>query len=187
MLDSLIERIAVLQSTGDATYVAGLFPSQRLKKELNYLREDSNIFFTAITVFTLQEIRSSLSGRSQQIVDDITDKAASTYPLYQNKHGLATYNFYQTQPSHHFPNGRIMHRTQHFKLPDDVDDTVMIYLITPRSQEEHLWLKAKLRLMPIRSKAYPKPGLWHFESKKFTPPGSGKKCQLILTPAPCPM
>lgn len=175
VLESLIERIAALQSPGDATYVAGLFPSQRLKKELNYRREDSNIFFTAITVFTLQEIRSALSESSQQIVDAIAVKAAATYPLYQNKHGLATYNFYQTQPSNHFPNGRIMHRTQHFKLPDDVDDTVMIYLITPRSQEEHLWLKAKLRAHANTVKGWTKTGPLQFRKQKIYSTWFGEK------------
>ncbi len=174
-LESLIERIAALQSLGDDTYAAGLFPTQRLKKELNYLREDSNIFFTAITVFTLRDIRPLVLESSQAIIDSITEKAAATYALYQNKNGLPTYNFYQTQPSNHFPNGRIMRRTQHFKLPDDVDDTVMIYLITPRSREEHLWLKAKLQAHANAVKGWTQTGPPQFRKQKIYSTWFGEK------------
>ncbi|WP_233207776.1 hypothetical protein [Siphonobacter sp. BAB-5405] len=167
LLDAILKHLLSLQSQGDAYYPAGLFPSQRLKTELGYRREDSNIFFTAITVFTLQEIRTRLSPESQQCVDTITTQAAATYPLYQNKDGLATYNFYQTQPSRHFPNGRLMHRTRHFKLPDDVDDTVMIYLITPRTPEENQWLKAKLRAHANTVKGWAETGPQAFRKKKI--------------------
>lgn len=167
LLSSLIDEIAGYQSAGDRHYPAGLFPSRREKKVLGYVREDSNIFFTAIAVFTLNDIRPFLSPEEQVKVDEIAAKAAPAYELYQNKKGLATYNFYQTNPSNHFPNGRIMRKTQHFKLPDDVDDTVMLYLVTPRSWEENEWLKEKLRAHANTVKGWIRTGPECFRNKKI--------------------
>lgn len=143
-LRTLIDRIAQLQSTGDDYFPAGLFPSYRGNRLLGYYRPDSNLFFTAITVFTLQSIRNFLPEALQKQVDTIREKATAAYPLFQNKDGLKTYNFYRTKPSHHFPHGRLLHRLDHFRLPDDVDDTAMVYLTTQPVEDELQWLKQKL-------------------------------------------
>lgn len=145
LLVQLIARIAALQSTGDAHYPPGLFPSQRRKKALGYCREDSNVFFTALIAFTLQEIKGQLPAAAQSMVADIGAKARSTYPLYLSRSGQATYNYYQTQPRNHFPNGYLLHRTLHFATPDDVDSTTLVYLSDPRPAADNTWLKDKLR------------------------------------------
>jgi hypothetical protein len=175
LLSLLIEEIAGCQSTGDRYYPAGLFPSRREKRILGYVREDSNIFFTAITVFTLNDIRPFLGAEDQVKVVEIAAKAAATYELYRNKNGLATYNFYQTDPSNHFPNGHIMRKTRHFKLPDDVDDTVMLYLITPRTWEENEWLKEKLRAHANTVKGWVRTGPDMFRNKKIYSTWFGEK------------
>ena len=136
--DTIIQRIADLQ---DET---GLFPSVRRNDAIGYRREDTNIFFTAITVFTLQNLRAKVSAKSQRLVDQIAERAMAAYPIFQNKDGLATYNFWPTRPSQHFPNGHLFHLFEHFRIPDDIDDTAMVYLTTIPSADERLWLKTKL-------------------------------------------
>ena len=143
--DDLIKKIAYLQDSANRKYFPeGIFESYRSNKFWRYHRPDTNVFFTAITVFTLNNIKKKLSPESQKLVEQITDKAVRCYSLFKNKDGLNTYNFFQTNPSQHFPHGNILHRFNYFKIPDDIDDTAMIYLTKSHTQEEVKWLKNKL-------------------------------------------
>ncbi|GAB4002354.1 hypothetical protein GCM10028807_60860 [Spirosoma daeguense] len=139
-LDDIIQRIAQLQDE------SGLFAAFRSNETLRYRRADTNVFFTAITVFTLQNLRATLSPESQQLVDRIRERAKLAYPMFQNKDGLQTYNFWPTRPSRHFPNGYIFGRFEHFRIPDDIDDTSMVFLTTNPLRSEQLWLKEKLTM-----------------------------------------
>ncbi|GAB3945860.1 hypothetical protein GCM10028805_15640 [Spirosoma harenae] len=136
--DTIIQHIASLQGED------GLFPSVRRNDLIGYKRADTNVFFTAITVFTLQSIRITVSPASQLLIDQIAERARVAYSIFQNKDGLKTYNFWPTRPSRHFPNGRLFHRFEHFRIPDDIDDTAMVYLTTHPTQQELSWLKDKL-------------------------------------------
>lgn len=138
--NALIQHIARLQ---DET---GLFPSARSNKLIGYRRADTNVFFTAITVFTLQNLRATVSPESQAFIDQIRERAINAYPAFKNKDGLTTYNFWPTRPSRHFPNGYLFRRFEHFRIPDDIDDTAMVYLTTNPSPATQRWLKTKLAL-----------------------------------------
>ena len=143
MIDAIIQRIADLQTD------TGLFPSVRSNPAIGYRRPDTNVFFTAVTVFTLRQLRPAVSPASQQLIDQTQERAVAAYPLFRNKDGLNTYNFWPTRPSQHFPNGHIFHRFDHFRIPDDIDDTAMVYLTTqpPAAADrtnELYWLQAKL-------------------------------------------
>lgn len=143
--DDLIQKIASLQDSADRKYFPeGIFESYRSNNFWRYRRPDTNVFFTAITVFTLNNIKDKLSPKSKLLVEEITQKAQQVYPLFKNKDGLNTYNFFQTNPSQHFPHGNILHRFNYFKIPDDIDDTAFIYLTSKQPQEEANWLKNKL-------------------------------------------
>jgi len=145
-IDILIERIASCQSRGDKFFPEGIYPSYRQNKYLFYKRPDTNIFYTATIVFILNQIKHKVSEKSQAIIELITEKAIKNYPDFQNKDGLKTYNFWQTKPSNHFPNGFIFKHLDHFRIPDDIDDTALIYLTLPHSKEDVAWLKGKLKL-----------------------------------------
>ena len=143
--DDLIRKIACLQDTANRKYFPeGIFESYRSNEFLHYRRPDTNVFFTAITVFTLNNIKEFLSPESQLLVEKIAKKATESYHLFKNKNGLNTYNFFQTNPSKHFPHGNIINRFNHFKIPDDIDDTAMIYMTLPHIKEEAKWLQNKL-------------------------------------------
>ncbi|WP_228724274.1 hypothetical protein [Spirosoma sp. KUDC1026] len=136
--DALIDRISRLQQPD------GLFASYRSNAALFYRRPDTNIFFTVITVFTLQRLRDSVSPAAQQQIDLIAERAERAYERFQNKDGLKTYNFWPTRPSQHFSNGYLFRHFEHFRIPDDIDDTAMVYLTTETTSTERLWLKEKL-------------------------------------------
>jgi hypothetical protein len=144
-LDDLIQKIAYLQDTANRKYFPeGIFESYRSNEIWRYHRPDTNVFFTAITVFTLNNIKEFLSPESQILVENIAKKATESYHLFKNKDGLNTYNFFQTNPSQHFPHGNILHRFNHFKIPDDIDDTAMIYMTLPYTYEDAKCLQNKL-------------------------------------------
>jgi hypothetical protein len=136
--DALIQRIADLQTD------TGLFPSVRSNPAIGYRRPDTNVFFTAITVFTLRQLRPAVSPESQRLIDQIQERAVAAYSLFRNKDGLNTYNFWPTRPSQHFPNGYLFRHFDHFRIPDDIDDTAMVYLTTHPTSNELNWLKTKL-------------------------------------------
>lgn len=145
-LEKFIDRIEALQSTGNALFPKGIFPAQRSNSMIGYRRPDTTMFFSAITAFTLRSIRKYCSTESQTKIDSIIALVTANYPDFQNKDGLKTYNFWKTKPSRHFPNGRWFHRFEHFRIPDDIDDTAFAYLTTDPSEEELFWLKEKLTL-----------------------------------------
>jgi len=64
------------------------------------------------------------------MVEKIANGVIRLYPKYK-KSTDPVYNFWQNGQKKHFPNGNILSRFDYFKLPDDVDDTVMIHSTDP--------------------------------------------------------
>ena len=124
----LLQQLTDDQATNSPFFADGLLPAYRYNRYWGYRRPDPNLFFTAISVFTLQQILPGLAPAEQALATAIIDRARPAYAHFRNKDGLATYNFYATNPSRHFPHGWLMHRFRHFQLPDDIDDTALVYL-----------------------------------------------------------
>lgn len=144
-VEGWIDKILALQSSGRSEVPAGLFPTYRSNPMLRYHRLDISVFFSAITAFTLQSLSDTRPGDGlHEKISRIIDGVVRNYPDFRNKDGLATYNFWKTRPSGHFRNGYVFYRFEHFRIPDDVDDTAMVYLTTHPSDEETSWLKDKL-------------------------------------------
>jgi len=141
----ILETLQKLQSEGNSVYPKGIFPSQRYHPFLPYKREDDNLFFTVSVVHILQGIASKLTSSEKQIAEQIIEAAKRSFSLFRNKDGLDTFNFWQTTPSRHFPNGRFMHRFKHFQIPDDVDDTSLVFLTKNASKERVGKLREKLK------------------------------------------
>ncbi len=109
----------------------------RQNKFWKYNRKDNSIFTLATVNFILQN--QNLPEKYLDRTKKISKKIESFYPLYKNKEDSPTYNFYRTKPSEHFPFGLLMHHLDHFRLPDDIDDTALIYLT--KKNPESLKLK----------------------------------------------
>jgi hypothetical protein len=144
-VEAVLTGLQELQSTGDSIYPKGVFPSQRYHPFLPYKREDGNLFFTCSVVKILQGIEGGLTKTERGITDAIISDALNAYPIFRNKNGLDTYNFWQTKPSHHFPNGMFMHRFKHFQIPDDIDDTALVFITKKEAKERVQWLRNKLK------------------------------------------
>jgi hypothetical protein len=144
-LQHFIEKVSDLQSGENEYFPDGIFPAYRDNSLIGYNRPDTTIFFSAIISFTLQSIRENTDIETQKKIDSIIAKVTQNYPDFRNKDGLKTYNFWKTKPSRHFPNGHIFRHFEHFRIPDDVDDTAFVYLTSNSDQTEILWLKEKLK------------------------------------------
>ena len=137
--------LKALQSQDDSIYPKGIFPSQRYHPFLPYKRDDDNLFFTVSVVHILQGLNEQFTETEKALVNQITTEAKASYHLFQNKDGLDTYNFWQTKPSRHFPNGMFMHRFKHFRIPDDADDTALVFLTENAPRERVAQLREKLK------------------------------------------
>ena len=142
----VLNKISDLQCQGDTFYNDGLFPSLRsLGKEKN-LREDNNIFFTALIVYTLQSIRDSVTLNEKILIDSIVSNSKKNYPNYQNRNGDITYNFWQVHPELPAPNSKFLSRKEKVRLPDDLDDTSIIFLTRETSDSLNEVLKQKMNM-----------------------------------------
>jgi len=119
--------------------------SSRYNHFWKYHRPDNNVFSLASTLFILNQYKNHLSDSQQDTINNIAKKIIPVYAGYQNKDGRNTYNFYPTKPSQHFGNGLLMHRFDHFRLPDDIDDTAMVYLSSAIGPVEVKALKKTLK------------------------------------------
>ncbi|MEL7118850.1 MAG: hypothetical protein AAFO07_05400 [Bacteroidota bacterium] len=128
-IDLILKKIHALQQhQDDQYYCKGMFPSQRYNPFWKYKRADENSYFSAIISFTLQEIKYYLSISDQLIVDNICKNIHTNFDRYRSPSTPHAYNFYQTHPKKHYPNGYFFSRFNHFALADDADSSVMINL-----------------------------------------------------------
>jgi hypothetical protein len=142
---NLLNDIKALQAKSDnPVYPQGIFPSRRRHPLTGITRDDDNSFFTALIVFTLNRLRKYFSADELKVADDITQQAKKAFPLYENKKGEKTYNFWRAEKNAHFPNGSLFSRFDFLRLADDADCTALVYLAKGYSENEIVNLKNKL-------------------------------------------
>ena len=138
-IDALINEISNLQLTEDnAFYTSGIFPSQRRHRFLKYKKEDCNIYYPALIAFTLLQLLEKIHPLQREQLQKVINGIRGNYHLYQSTSNLYLYNFYQTNPTRHYPNGYFLSRFNHFKLADDADDTVIITMTIDSVNEDHI-------------------------------------------------
>jgi hypothetical protein len=145
LINSLIDDIASSQVKTNGEFYAGMFPSFREcgGAPHNY-QPDNNIFFTAITTFTLRKLLPYLTEENKKKVEQIINNAAAAFPYYKDQYGYPYYNFWPT----HAP---IMPHTYYFKYlksvfgqGEDADDSVMILLASDADDSTSSKLKKRL-------------------------------------------
>ncbi len=127
--DSLLKIIKGFQSKGDKYFDKGIFPSYRWYYKNNKIIKDDNIFYTLLINYTLNKLRPAFSDKGKAIVDEIYKSSTPNIKNYKNKDGKLSYNFWQTNPSKHFPNSTLFSKLKKFKIPDDIDVTSLVYLV----------------------------------------------------------
>ena len=118
------------------------WPASRRHGPLGYDRADDSAFYPANLAYLLQRLAlrlpPHLAAKAQALAKGITGQ----YGLYRSVPGLWSYAFYQTRPRKRwFPYGRAFRHDEHFRPPDDPDDTALIYLTLPHTPEQRRWLR----------------------------------------------
>jgi hypothetical protein len=110
--------------------------SVRENRLWGYKRTDNSLFAISSGLFVLQNLEKYFSEGEKILLRNLETEVLKLYPSYKNKDGKASYNFYPTQPSRHFGGGYFMQHFDHFRLPDDIDDTALVFL-TDKNQDSN--------------------------------------------------
>ena len=130
LIHRLVQRIAAQQTEVDNDFAAGMYPSyRRYDKRADVFKNDNNIFYTGLVVFTLKQLQPWLTPADQAVCKDIFKKALPVYEKFRNRKGRYTYGFWQKDTPVVFPHsGWLNLMNKSHALPDDMDDTSIILL-----------------------------------------------------------
>ena len=145
LINALIKDIEASQLKQDGEFYAGMFPAYRESAGFphNY-QPDNNIFFTAITAFTLKKITPYLSIDNKEKILQISKNAALAYPHYKNHHGKPFYSFWPVNAPI-LPHAFFINRLSGILAQgDDADDSVMILLASDNNENDNKLLKERL-------------------------------------------
>ncbi len=129
----------------DGEFYAGMFCGSRECGGIPHnLQPDNNIFFTAITAFTLKQMLPHFNLENKIMANNIIAQAVSTYPKFRNRFGNPFYNFWPT-------NAPIMPHTYYFKYMkgifgqgEDADDSVMILMSAENNDSSNRVIKKRM-------------------------------------------
>jgi hypothetical protein len=158
--------LAALQCKNDSYFTDGLYAAERVWAKGLYKRKDDTAFFTACIGFTLKRYEHLFNKEELMMVNTIIAQMSPAFANFKNKDGHASYNFWKTKPSMHFPGGVLAKRFKFFMIPDDIDDSAMIHLAKVHSREEQLALKEKMIRFAIGNLKWPDQPIKGYESFK---------------------
>lgn len=141
-IDGLLQDISSRQQKKTNFYFKGSFPAYRIYGKGSKLKPDNNIFFTGLIAFTLKQMQPYLNATQRTWCDSIIQRAKVAYPHFKNKDGYPTYNFWRTTPPLVFPNSWFLTKfNKSHALPDDLDDTAILWLAQTPSDSILLLVK----------------------------------------------
>lgn len=143
-VDWYLDKIERLQSTSDSFYSIGMFPSERYFNNPVKVKQDNNVYFSALIAYNLQVCMPYFTDAQASKANEITEGIRANYSLYANRNGEITYNFWRTRPEQYFPNHALFSRTERFRLADDLDDTSILYLTKDHGDSLNRELKQKM-------------------------------------------
>ena len=145
LISDLVKNIEATQVKSKGEFYPGMFAGYRQSAGFphNY-QPDNNIFFTAITAFTLKNIIPYLNADNKSRASQIIKKTAAAYPYYRNIHHKPFYSFW---PAHAriLPHSFFINRFNGiFAQGDDADDSVMILMASDNNDSDNTALKEQL-------------------------------------------
>ncbi|MBK9486131.1 MAG: hypothetical protein IPO01_13280 [Chitinophagaceae bacterium] len=145
LISNLLADIETMQFKQDGEFYTGMFPGYRRCAGFphNY-QPDNNIFFTAITAFTLNKLTPHLSNDDKATAIRISKNATAAYPHYRNPNGKPYYSFWPVNAPI-LPHAFFINRlTGVLAQGDDADDSVMILLASANNDNDNTALKERL-------------------------------------------
>lgn len=146
LIHSLLRDLATMQlKQNDGEFYAGMFYGLRECGGVPHnLQPDNNIFFTAISAFSLKKMLPFFSEENKNVAQNIITKAVAVYPNFKNRFGNPFYNFWPT-------NAPIMPHTYYFKYlksvfaqGEDADDSVMILMSADNDDSSNRIIKKRM-------------------------------------------
>lgn len=145
LINNLLADLEALQVKQDGEFYTGMFHGYRKSAGFphNY-QHDNNIFFTAITAFTLNKLTPHLSNDAKATAIRISKNAEAAYPHYRNPNGKPYYSFWPVNAPI-LPHAFFINRLSSVLAQgDDADDSVMIALASDNNSSDNAALKERL-------------------------------------------
>ncbi len=145
LITALVKEIEAAQFKQDGIFYAGMFPAYRQCAGFphNY-QPDNNIFFPAITAFTLKSLTPYLNSENKTRSLQIIRNTAVAYPHYRNLTGKPFYSFWPTN-ARILPNAFFINRLNGVLAQgDDADDSAVILIASDDNENDNRDLKEKL-------------------------------------------
>ena len=145
LISALIKDIEASQIKQDGEFYRGMFQAYRECDGFphNY-QPDNNIFFTAITAFTLNKLTPYLTNEHKARTISISKNATAAYTYYRNPNGKPYYSFWPVNAPI-LPHAFFINRLSGMLAQgDDSDDSVMILLASDNNDNDNSALKERL-------------------------------------------
>ncbi len=145
LISNLLADIEAMQVKQDGEFYKGTFPSYRKCAGFPYnYQPDNNIFYTAITAFTVNKLTLYLNEKDKANAIRISKDAALAYPKYRNLNGKPYYNFWPANAPI-LPHSLFINRfTGMLSQGDDADDSVMILMASDNNESDNRALKERM-------------------------------------------
>lgn len=154
-----LDQLAQQQIVSDPFYDEGLFPSQMIWKLGNHPAQDDNIFYNVAILYTLKSLLKTFNEEELGTAESILKNGLKNIEKYRNRNNEITYNYYQTHPEKPFPGLTIFSKWEMAKLPDDLDSTVLKWLVKhhPEGKPEELkkLMEQETFKFPVLNSSYP--------------------------------
>lgn len=136
IIDSLLQQIETQQLKHDNYFIDGIFPSYiSAERKFKTKRKDNTIFYNTLVTYTLKEHYAKFSAKQKEVCDSLIARSVKASSHFRNKN-RNTYNFWQTDTTTRFHYSWWMPLIKGRNgLPDDMDDTVLCFLMNDENQE----------------------------------------------------
>lgn len=125
----LLNSIGSLQNSNPSSSTQGAFPSFRKYFYSATLKEEDNVFFTALVLFNVGQFKAFMSPSELLVFEKMKKNALPYIERFKNQQNKLTYNFWPRNPPQIFPNGGWLNRfNEKFALADDIDDAAITLL-----------------------------------------------------------
>ena len=125
----LLNSIGSLQNSNLSSSTQGAFPSVRKYFYSSTLKEEDNVFFTALVLFNVGQFKAFMSPSELLVFEKMKENALPYIERFKNQQNQLTYNFWPRNPPQIFPNGGWLNRfNEKFALADDIDDAAITLL-----------------------------------------------------------
>jgi hypothetical protein len=125
----LLERIEQLQVKDYASSLNGAFPSSRKYYYSTKVKQEDNVFFTALVLWNIGQFNAQMSSKEISYLEQFKSNARTYIERFKNQNNQLTYNFWPRNPPQIFPNGGWLNQfNNQFALADDIDDGAITLL-----------------------------------------------------------